>query len=45
MTKFLEMDIQRFASGLDFPTTFTIHCYGETSRFCRCSRFFEFYEW
>lgn len=32
MTKFLEMDIQRFASGLDFPTTFTIHCYGETSR-------------
>ena len=32
MTKFLEMDIQRFAGGLDFPTTFTIHCYGETSR-------------
>lgn len=32
MTKFLEMDIQRFATGTDFPITFTMHCYGETSR-------------
>lgn len=36
MTKFLEMDIQRFATDeptkTTDPVTFTIHCYGETSR-------------
>ena len=32
MTKFLKMDIQRFATGTDFPITFTMHCYGEISR-------------